>query len=322
LFVPARDRLVDGFPAKYRSAAQLNGSAEIAVDRGSLNKPSMVVRIALVLLAAMAAGPVWADEICKYSGSTSQSGHATVETKAAIANGETTVDVTTRVGARTFGIFDWQYLYQEIATFRDRELRSVAVNRRYSVAGSIRRQQWDFFTRGQDGMSAYRVQANTLADFQIKHPGFLRHWDPASFGQPWLPDYRTAPPERRADLDLPKAAMPPGLGTPLAMGFYWVRWAGQADRSVRTIPVFLPGFKKNSRVDVGFTSIGVEANGLLHVRSEVRHPQLSETKASTADAWIAPDHHLVRLTFDARSDYGSAEGELRLDGCRGEAPTR
>ena len=275
-------------------------------------------RIAFILLTAVVTRAAWADEICKYSGTTSHSGHITVETKAATANGGTTVDVTARTGARTFGIIDWQYLYQEIATFRDRELQSVAVNRRYSVAGSIRRQQWDFFNRGPDGMSAYRVQANTLADFRIRHPGFVRHWDSASFGEPWLPDYRAAPPERRADLDLPKASMPPGVGTPLALGFYWVRWAG---RGTRTIPVFLPGFKRNARTDVQLVSLGKEVDGLLHVRSSVRHPQLSETEVSTADAWISPDHRLVRVTFDAHSDYGEAQGELRLDGCQGEAPT-
>jgi hypothetical protein len=110
--------------------------------------------------------------------------------------------------------------------------------------------------------------------------------------------------------------MPPGLGTPLAMGFYWVRWAGQ---DTRTVPVFLPGFKKNARADIKLVSLGVDANGLLHLRSSVHHPQLSETEASTADAWISPDHHLVRVTFDAHSDYGSAQGELRLDGCQGSA---
>jgi hypothetical protein len=283
------------------------------------------VRIAFILFTAVVTRTAWADEICKYSGTTSHSGHMMVESRAATANGGTTVDVTARVGARTFGIIDWQYLYQEIATFRGRELQSVAVNHRYSVAGSIRRQQWDFFTRGSDGMSAYRVQANTLADFRIRHPGFVRHWDPASFGEPWLPDYRAAPPERRADLDLPARSMPPGLGTPLAMGFYWVRWAGReagggTGRGSRTIPVFLPGFKRNARADIQLVSLGVEANGLLHLRSSVRHPQLSETEPSTADAWISPDHRLVRVMFDAQSDYGSAQGELRLDGCQGEAP--
>ena len=53
-------------------------------------------------------------------------------------------------------------------------------------------------------MTAYRVQGNTLADFQAKHPGFVHYWDTAAFGENWLPDYAAATPERRADLDLPR----------------------------------------------------------------------------------------------------------------------
>ena len=214
-------------------------------------------------------------------------------------------------------MIDWQYLYQEIGTWRDGELQTIGVNHRYSVLGSIRRQQWDLFNRTPDGMQAWRVQAKTLADFQTEHPGFVRHWSPASFGENWLPDYAAAPPERRADLDLPAASMPPGLGTPLLLAFYWVRWAGDQEREV---PVFLPGFKHNSRADIRVVLAGVEAGGLLHLHSSVRHPQLSETQASAGDAWISPDHHLVRETFEARSDSGSAHGELHLDGCQGEPP--
>ena len=108
--------------------------------------------------------------------------------------------------------------------------------------------------------------------------------------------------------------MPPGLGTPLLLAFWWVRWAGEKDR---TVPVFLPGFKRNARMDVRVVSLGVEAGGLLHLRSTVRHPQLSATAISAGEAWIAPDHHLARITFEARVDHGSARGELRLDRCEG-----
>ena len=69
--------------------------------------------------------------------------------------------------------------------------------------------------------------------------------------------------------------MPPGLGTPLALGFWWVRWVGQVPHIV---PVFLAGFKHDSRVDVRVASMGTEPNGLLHLRSSVRYPQLSETR--------------------------------------------
>jgi hypothetical protein len=278
----------------------------------------MRARLVWSMLVALASHSVWAAETCRYSGTTDYSGRAIVETRAMTANGETSVDVTARVNARAFGLIDWQYLYQEIGTWRDGELQSVGVNHRYSVFGSIRRQQWDVFRRTPEGMSAWRVQAKTLADLQSKHPGFTGHWDPASFGRPWVRDYPAAPPERRADLDLPRTSMPPGLGTPLLLAFWSVRWAGGKDR---TVPVFLPGFKHNERVDVQVVSLGTDAGGLLHLRSTLRHPQLSESEVSTGDAWITPDHHLARVAFDARGDHGNARGDLRLDRCEGAAPS-
>ncbi len=271
--------------------------------------------IACCAMTTLGVHAIQAAEVCRYAGTTSYSGHVLVETWASSTAGETSVDVTARVNAKSFGVFDWQYLYQEIGTWHDGALQSIGVNHRYSALGSIRRQQWDVFRRTPAGMTAYRVEANTLADFQNKHPGFARHWEPASFGAPWLRDYAAASPDRRADLDLPRAELPPGLGTPLVLAFWWVRWAGASDR---TVPVFLPGFKHNARVDVHVASLGVEAGGLLHLRSTVRHPQLSDTRISTGDAWIAPDHHLVRIAFDALGDHGSARGELRLEGCQGQ----
>jgi hypothetical protein len=56
------------------------------------------------------------------------------------------------------------------------------------------------------------------------------------------------------------------------------------------------------------------------LHTSVRHPQLSEVKASTGDAWISADHHLVRESFEARTDNHSAHGELHLDGCSGVPP--
>jgi hypothetical protein len=273
-----------------------------------------LMRLVCFAMPLFAAQTVVAMETCRYSGTTSYAGTATVETKAAKVNGETTVDVAARVNARSLGFLDWQYLYEEIGTWRGGEIQRIGVNHRYSFAGFVRRQLWDVFDRTPAGLTAYRVQANSLADIQEKHPGFAEHWSMERFGQPWLADYASARPERRADLDLPAAEMPAGIGTPLTLGFFWVRWSGL---SARTVPVFLPGFKHNIRVDVQVAPVGTEANGLLHVRSTVRHPQLSETQVSTGDAWISPDHRLVRVTFDARTDRASAVGELRADGCTG-----
>jgi hypothetical protein len=273
-----------------------------------------IIRFAFPTIALLTVHVAWASETCRYSGTTSYSGQVSVETIASIANGETTIDVTARVNARSFGFLGWQYLYQEISTSRGGELRSVAVNSRYSVAGSIRRQQWDLFNRGPDGMTAFRVQANSLADLQQRHSGFVRHWELETFGQPWLADYAAASPDRRADLDLPRTAVPPEMGTPLALAYYWVRWAPKEGRDVA---IFLPGFKKNARIDLHVASLGLDANGQLHLRSAVRHPQLSDTEISTGDAWISPGHHLMRVTFDARGDHASAQGELHPEGCSG-----
>ena len=67
--------------------------------------------------ACLASHSAWGAETCRYSGTTSYSGHVIVETKAATANGGTMVDVTARVTARSFGLIDWQYLYEEIGTW-------------------------------------------------------------------------------------------------------------------------------------------------------------------------------------------------------------
>jgi hypothetical protein len=275
-------------------------------------------RLAWYAIALLAGHPVWAGETCRWTGTTSYSGRADVEAKSTTARGETTIDVTARVAARSFGVISWQYLYQEIGIWRNGALRQVAVNHRYSVAGVVRRQQWDVFDRSPSGMIAWRAQAKTLSDFQVKHPGFVDHWGLASFGEPWLADYPAARPERRADLDLTADAMPPDLGTPLALAFHWIRWAGQESR---TVPVFLPGFKHDKRTDIRTVSLGIGAGGLLHLRAEVRYPGLSKTEPSTGDAWISTDHRLVRAEFDARSDRGNAQGALRLDACTGDPST-
>ena len=236
-----------------------------------------------------------------------------MRTIATAAGDSTTVDVQARLRATSLGFLDWRYWVEEIGTWRGQDMTSVAVNNRYEFAGRLMRQNWDVFTLGPSGLTAQRVQAKTEDDFRRLHPGFIRHWDPSTFGQPWLPDYPAAPPERRGDLDLPRAAMPPATGSPLALGFYWVRFAAPERR---TVPIFLPGFKRDSRVDAAVAFLGQE-DGLRHFRTTVRHPQLSEDQASAGDAWVTEDHHLARLSFDAHGAHGSAHGELRLDGCQG-----
>ena len=269
-------------------------------------------------MALCLAPPAWSAETCRYVGTASHAARMTVDTVASTVNGETMIDVTARIDARSLGIISLRYLHQEISLWRGGELRLAAVNHRYSLGGSIKRQQWDVFTRGPDGMLAYRAQAKTLGDFQARHPRFVRHWETASFGQPWLNEYAQAGAERRADLDLPGNAMPPGTGTPLAMAFHWVRWANPDGHAV---PVFLPGFKHDARADLPVSLVAVEADGTRHVRLTARHPQLSTAEPSTGDAWIDAHRRLLRVAFDAHTRQGGARGMVDLERCAGNPAT-
>jgi hypothetical protein len=206
------------------------------------------------------------------------------------------------------------YSLEEISTWRSGQLESVAVNSRYLVGEHIVRQQWDEFQRGVDGLQAHRVQAKTLADFRLRHPGFVRYWDPATFGQAWLHDYQAASPERRADLDLRGAPLPSGLRSPLAMAFYWVRWL---PRGSQDVPVFLPGFKTERLVDLPVTS-ATSASGTL-LRAPLRYPALRDSPASTATALISPDQHLLRIEFELHTLQGSGRGLIDQEGCQGRA---
>jgi hypothetical protein len=249
-------------------------------------------------------------EVCRFTGTTDHAGQVAVTTDTTATNGTTRVDVTMRFESTTLIWFHLHYLVQEVSIWRAGKLEAVAVNTRYLIGTRIIRQQWDMFQRDRDAMRAYRVQAKTLADFRRKHPGFVRHWDPATFGQPWLDDYPAASPERRADLDLMGAS--PKLRSPLALAFYWVRWLPPGGQDV---PVFLPGFKADKLADLPITA-APWAGGTLW-RAPLRYPALSETPASTGMAWTSPDRHLLQLAFDVHEPRGSARGLIRQNGCEG-----
>ena len=223
------------------------------------------------------------------------------------------MDVTLALTAATW-LFDVRYLREEISTWRDGELQFLATNARDSVDGRIRRQQWDVFRRGAGGLQAQRVQGKTLASLRRRYPGFVGHWDVATFGRPWLQDYTAADPERRPDLDLP-GPMPPGLRPPLALAFYWSRWLPPGGA---TVPVFLPGFKRQARVDLRIEPAVPGGGGRLW-RAPVRHPELDATAASVAEVGVAPDGQLRQLGFDVRARLGSAVGVIRAQGCAGSA---
>jgi hypothetical protein len=154
-------------------------------------------------------------------GTTDPAGHIAATTDVTATDGVTKVDVVASFESTTMFWLHIEYLIEELSVWRAGELESVAVNSRYLLAKHVVRQQWDVFQRDRDGLQAFRVLAKTLADFRRKHPGFVQYWDPATFGQPWLPDYPSASPERRTDLDLKGFTAPSGLRSPLAMAFYW-----------------------------------------------------------------------------------------------------
>jgi hypothetical protein len=224
------------------------------------------------------------------------------------------VDVAVTFDSSTMFWFGVHYLIEEVSNWRNGQLESVAANTRYFVGDRIIRQQWDDFQRGIDGLQAYRVQAKNLADFQHRHPGFIQHWDPATFGQPWLSDYPSALPERRVDLDLKGAPLPAQLRSPLAMAFYWVRWLGPGSR---TIPVFLPGFKSEALVELPIAAIGLPSGTLW--QASLHYHTLRDSPSSTVTALISPDGHLLKIEFELHTFWGSGHGIITENGCAGAA---
>ena len=227
------------------------------------------------VLAPLCAGSAFASETCHFAGTTDYDGHVAATTNVAASGDITTVDVDVTFDATMMYLFHTRYLVQEISTWRSGELQGVALNTRYLVDDQIIRQQWDLFQRGPDGLQGRRVQAKNLEDFRQQHPGFTQHWDPATFGQPWLQDYPSASSERRTDLDLKGPPLPPVLRSPLATAFYWIRWL---PRTGQEMSVFLPGFKKDRLVKLAITghssAAGAEWFAPLH------YPTLSDQPAS------------------------------------------
>ena len=271
-----------------------------------------------MLVASVSALPlcpvgVAAAEVCHYTGSTDYDGHVAVTTNVSKSDGLTRVDVAGMFEATTMFWLHIHYLLEEVSTWRDGELQSIAVNSRYLIGDHVVRQSWDDFHRDSDGLRAYRVQGKTLADFRRQHPKFGQHWDPTAFGQPWMRDYQSASPERRPDLDFTGSPLPSGLRSPLALAFYWVRWLPRGEQSV---PIFLPGFKKDRFMDLPI--VAVPSPGGAMWQAPLRHSAFSEKPVSVATAQISPDRHLLRLAFDVHGSRGSGRGLITDDGCDGQ----
>jgi hypothetical protein len=279
-----------------------------------------VIRRCAVCLVAALLGTTTAraSEVCHFAGTTDYSGRieVTTDVNARVTDGTTTVDVIVRFMATPWPLVHIRYLMQEISTWKSDQLRSVATNTRYLVDGHIVRQMWDLFERGPDGLEAYRLQGKTLGDFRRKYPAFVRHWAPANFGQPWVQDYRLAGAERRPDLDLPASSVGPDFRSPLALAFYWSRWI---PRSGQAATVFLPGFKKDKRLDLTIGAAEPPRDGQQVWQTSVRYPALSLTHASIAKVWVSTDRHLLQLAGSVQSGSYTGDGVIRLEGCYGTA---
>jgi len=259
-----------------------------------------------------------ANELCHFAGTTDYSGRIEVTTNVNTrrTDGMTTVDVIARFIATPWPLVHIKYLMQEISTWKSDQLQSVAANTRYLLDDHIVRQVWDLFDRGTDGLEAYRLQGGTLDDFRRKYPAFVSHWDPSDFGQPWVQDYRLAGAVRRADLDLPASSLRPGLRSPLALAFYWSR---SIPGNGQAATVFLPGFKRDKRVDLTITAAEPSSDGQQVWQTSIRSPALSMTHASTAKAWVSMDGHLLQLAGSVQSGSYTGDGVIRQESCNGTA---
>jgi hypothetical protein len=275
---------------------------------------SRIIRLLLTGVFAVwfCTGATSASEVCRFAGRTSDAGHVAVTTTVANRDSVTRVDVAMTFEATMFLWLHIHYLIEEISTWRAGELQRLAVNTRYLVGHSVIRQQWDDFQRAADGLQAYRVQAKTLADLRRRHPGFVQHWDPSTFGQPWFEDYPAASPERRPDLDLRGAPFPSGVRSPLALAFYWIRWL--PDRG-QNVSVFLPGFKADQLVQLPITATVSASRTEWH--APLRYSKLSQMPGSTATAWTSADRHLLQLAFEVHEAHGSARGLINQQDCVG-----
>jgi hypothetical protein len=280
----------------------------------------LVIKRCAVCLIAVLLGTITARarEVCHFAGTTDYSGRIEVSTDVnrRAADGTTTVDVIVRFMATPWPLFHVRYLMEEVSTWKSDQLQSVAANSRYILDGHIVRQTWDLFDRGTDGMEAYRLEGKRLGEFRRKYPAFVRHWGPADFGQPWVQDYRLAGAERRRDLDLPASSVAPDLRSPLALAFYWSRWI---PRGGEAAAVFLPGFKKDKRVDLTIGAAAPSRDGQRVWETSIRYAALSLVHPSIAEAWISTDRHLLQLAGSVQSGSYAGHGVIRLEGCDGTA---
>ncbi len=242
-------------------------------------------------------------------GDTTHGGKLSVTTETSQTDGLLTIDVTLAFTISAL-MSDVAYYSEEISTWRGTTLQTVAVNQRTLIDGAVKRQQWDVFRRSGTKMEAFRVQAKRLPEFREHHPGFVSHWPVSSFAQPWLQDYRAAPPERRPDLDLPATG---SIRPPLAEAFYWSRFLPPAGGAATLV---LPGFKHDMTTDLRFGP-ATPGNGWLLWSAPLVHPGLERSPPSLAAAWVSPQNYLLQLGFELHTTWASGRAILRTGGCKG-----
>ena len=258
-------------------------------------------------------GPAYS-ETCRYEGKTSYGGRLSIIADAVARGNAVRVDVRLSLDAQPAPLFHTRYRMEEISDADANGIARLAVNNRYSVDGRLVRQGWDVFDRADAGLQAHRIEGKRAGEFARQHPRFARHWDPATFGQSWVDDFERASPERRADLDL--AAMSAFVRPPLALAFYWLGWL--PDRAA-SVPVFLPGFKDQKRVDIAVGKT-FSAAGALTRAAPLRYPELSARVPSTATAWLSPGRQVLQLAFDLHGLQYSARATISALGCTGVLP--
>jgi hypothetical protein len=268
-------------------------------------------RLCLVVMLLLACN-AHAEEICRFAGRTDYSGRLAVTAiDRHASDGTITVDILGVFQAKPWPFVQLHYLMEELSRWRSGQLQTVATNTRYLAAGHIVRQLWDVYMPDGHGLAGYRLEGS-LGDIRRTRPGFIRHWDPATFGQPWLQDFWSAHPDRRRDLDLPVSSMHADLRVPLALAFYWSRWLPPGGR---TVDVVLPGFKKDKNVDLTIEPDGAPRDGWYRWQTTVRYPGLSMSQPSTAAAQISTDGHLLQLAGTVVMRNSRAHGWIRQQGC-------
>ena len=250
---------------------------------------------------------VHADEVFQFRGNSYYSGKMSAQTRVSTSGNTTTVQVLFRIHATAALIVGIDYWMEELTTWSSGELQTAATNTRYMVNDEIKRQSWKAFTKNNNMFEGYKIESKHPDQFKSRYPLLATIWELSSFGKSWLPQFYPSSPDRRSDYDV---AVEPGLQTPLAFAFYYLRFLQNAAQ----VPVFVVGEEREKRVDLVLNS-PEQLNGTKVWRVPFRAGPLKTADNKPARAEIGPDQQLHRLKLSMVHTMGSAEGELISEGC-------